>query len=104
MRALALTDLYISRSIALFATVCALSVFLYGFFLLEAVAHTASRSSAEHQALLLQGKLGSLEAQYLAESRALTPAVATTLGFVAPVSVSSVYAPGASLLTLRDTH
>lgn len=104
MKALALTNLYISRTIALLAVVCSLSVFLYGFFLLEAVAHTASRSSAEHSIAQLQSKLGVLEGQYLSQSRTLTPELATSLGFVPPASVESIYAQGPSLLTVRDVR
>ncbi len=99
-----LANLYISRAIALLTMVCTLSVFLYGFFLLEAVAHTASRSSAQHSVTVLQGKLGALESQYLAQSRALTPEIASTLGFVAPVRVDSVYAPTAKPVALRDVR
>jgi len=99
MNKLHLYHLYISRTIAVSAAVCALSVFLYGVFLLQAVAHTAQRTGAERQITKLTSKLGELEVKYLSQTQALTPEQAAALGFVRPSSVDTVYAtvPGSSL-------
>ncbi|MDE2071644.1 MAG: hypothetical protein KGI70_02860 [Patescibacteria group bacterium] len=87
------------RAIALLSAVCALCVLLYGIFLLEAVAHTASRSQAQAEVRSLSLKLSQLEAQYLAQTQAITPEKAKVLGYVAPAVVSTVYAqaPGLSV-------
>lgn len=84
--------MYVTRTIALCAAVCALSVFLYGVFLLQAVAHTAQRTGSERQITKLTSKLGELEVAYLSQTQALTPEQATTLGFVTPQAVDTVYA------------
>ncbi len=102
MKALALYNLYARRTFALLATVCAVSVFLYGMFLLEAVGHTAARAHAGHTMTELKSKLSAVESEYLAATQALTPARAESLGFVAPKLVATVYAADAShVLTLR---
>jgi cytochrome c-type biogenesis protein CcmH/NrfG len=81
---------YLPRVAALLAVVCALSAFLYGAFLLEAVAQAASRTTAERQIEALQSQLGTLEGQYLSATQTLTPERAVALGFVAPKIVSTV--------------
>lgn len=68
------------------------STFLYGFFLLEAVSHAASQASARREIATLSSKVGRLQSQYLSATKALTPDRARSLGFVAPVDVSVVYA------------
>lgn len=90
------------RAAAMFGIVAALSLFLYGFFLLEAVAHTASRAQAQKQIENLTSKLSGLEEKYLAGSKGLTLDRAYALGFVAPKDVSTVYATNrAGGLSLR---
>jgi len=83
---------HLRRSAALFAIVIALSLFLYGFFLLEAVAHTASRTQAQHKIRLLTSQMSELEQTYLAATRTMTRERAGELGFVRPASVATVYA------------
>ncbi|MES2006628.1 MAG: hypothetical protein V4436_00800 [Patescibacteria group bacterium] len=79
------------RALGVCAALAALLLFLYGFFLLEAVAHTASRSQAQHQIQSLTSKLSTLEESYLLSTRDMTLEKAHTLGFVTPKEVSTVY-------------
>lgn len=85
---------YIPRVAASLAVICALSAFLYGAFLLEAVAQAASQTSAERQIESLSSQLGVLEGQYLSATQGLTPARAQALGLVAPKTVSTVIVGG----------
>lgn len=85
---------YVSRTLVLLAVLLAMSVFLYSAFLLEAVAHAASKTSAESQAQKISEHLSTLESQYLALTQAITPEKAAQLGFVTPPMVASVYAKG----------
>jgi hypothetical protein len=102
MKTVALYDQYARRAFALLACVCALSAFLYGIFLLEAVGHTASRAHAAQDIRNLKTQLSALESRYLSATQELTPSYAAALGFVAPQSVSTVYATDESrVLTLR---
>ncbi len=104
LRTLPRYQAYLSRTAAVLAGLCAVSVFLYGIFLLLAVEHTASRSAAQNQINTLTAQLGTLETQYLGETQNITPQTASALGFVAPVEVSTVFAgKSASTLTLRTT-
>jgi hypothetical protein len=86
----------LARAAVVLACLCAISSFLYGVFLLEAVAHTAGRASAERQVRDLSAKLSDLETQYLASTQSLTPARAQSLGFVTPTVVTTVYTNAAS--------
>lgn len=94
---------HLKTSAAVLGAVAALSLFLYGFFLLEAVAHTASRTQAEAQIHSYNSKLSSLEEAYLSDTRDMTLDRASELGFVTPKEVSTVYvsnpAQGLSLRT-----
>ena len=102
MKAIALYNHYARRAFALLACVCAASVFLYGVFLLEAVGHTAARARAGYAITALKSKLSIVESRYLAETQALTPARAQSLGFVRPAMVTTVYTTDASrVLTLK---
>lgn len=93
---------YISRTLALLAVALTVSVFLYSAFLLEAVAHAASKTSAESEGQKISEHLSSLESQYLALTQSITPQKAAMLGFVAPQNVVSVYAKGdGASLSLR---
>ncbi|HEY5383552.1 MAG TPA: hypothetical protein VIJ88_03300 [Candidatus Paceibacterota bacterium] len=87
---------YLSRTAALLAVVLAVSVFLYSVFLLEAVAHAASKTTAERQLESLNEQLSSLDGQYLVLTEALTPQKAVVLGFVTPTAITSIYAKGES--------
>lgn len=102
MQALALYNRYSRSAFAVLAFVCAASVFLYGTFLLLAVGHTASRARAAQDVQDLKSKLSVLENQYLADTQALTPAYAASLGYVKPDEVATVYAAQpAEALTLN---
>ena len=81
---------YLPRVAVLLVVVCAISAFMYGIFLLEAVGQAASRTSAERQIHDLSSQLSVLEGQYLAATKELTPERAQTLGYVTPTQVSSV--------------
>ncbi len=93
---LALYHLYVRRAVALFVAVIAVSAFLYGFFLLEAVSHAASQAQARRDIVALSSKVGKLQSQYLSATKALTPERARAMGFVAPEHVAVVYADGAA--------
>lgn len=104
MPAIALYNAYARRAFALLAGVCAVSVFCYGLFLLEAVGHTAERAKAQSAIVSLKSKLSALESTYLAQTGSLNLALAQSLGFVAPKSVTTVYATdGSRTLTLGGT-
>jgi hypothetical protein len=90
MKALTLYHTHAARIAALLAIICAASVFLYGTFLLMAVAHAAHMSDAQQQIKQLTGKLSSAESQYLAATNAISLATATAMGLVQPASVAVV--------------
>ncbi len=93
---------HIKRIMAVLAAIIALSVFLYGIFLLEAVGNTAERTSAERSIRSLTSSVSSLEQAYLDNTRDLTLERAQALGFVAPAHVTTVFADaGAHALSLR---
>ena len=81
---------YLPRIAAFLVVVIAVSAFLYGIFLLEAVGQAASRTTAERQIHELSSQLGVLEGQYLAATKELTPQRAAALGYIAPARVSTV--------------
>lgn len=93
---IAAVQTYLARAIAVLAVVCAVSVFLYGVFLLLAVSHTAARSAAQKHINAAAAHLGDLEMQYLSLTKNLTPERAHTLGFVPVASQTTVFAAGAS--------
>ena len=74
---------------------CALGItlccFLYGFFLLEAVAHAARRASAERSVAEAVTRIALLQSEYLALTKGLTPESARWLGLVEPTSRSTVH-------------
>jgi hypothetical protein len=74
------------------AAVIALSVLLYGVFLLEAVANTAKRTAAERETRSLASGTSELEGQYLAHTKSLTLERAAELGYVAPAQTTTVFA------------
>ncbi len=84
-------DVYVLRTTVALAAMCALSVFLYCSFLLLAVVHTAQRTDAGRQITAVTSRLSDLEAQYLADTKELTPDRATALGFVAPTAMATVF-------------
>ena len=99
MNTLALSQLYIHRAIALFAGVCALSVFFYATFLLLTVTHAAGQTAVERQIQKLSLQVSDMETQYLLATRDITPERAVTLGFVAPTqgAVATVFVSAGSL-------
>lgn len=101
MKALALYHMYVARVAAALAVLCAASVFLYGAFLLMAVAHAAHMSDARHEIKALTGKLSSAESQYLAATNAISYVTATNMGLVKPASVAMVNAAKVAGLTLN---
>lgn len=95
---------YFPRIAAGLGGLCALAIFLYGTFLLLAVMHTAGRTSLERQINTTVAALGDLEAQYLAETKKLTPERAAELGMVAPTHVSVVFTAGAGALGRAESE
>jgi cytochrome c-type biogenesis protein CcmH/NrfG len=87
---------YLARTAALLVVMCAVSAFLYGIFLLEAVGQAASRTTAERQIHDISSQLSMLEGQYLAATKELTPERAKALGYVAPAQVSTVIIDGSA--------
>lgn len=101
MKTIALTyGPYMTRLMALLASFIALSLFLYGIFLLEAVAHTASRTSAEHNISLHTSELSKLQTQYLSLTKNITLERALEMGLVVPARVTTVYSAPQQALSL----
>jgi hypothetical protein len=94
---LLLYRLYVRRIVAALAATVAVCAFMYGFFLLEAVSHAASQAQARREVGQLSSKVGKLQAQYLAATKALTPERARAMGFVEPSAVATVYADAQTL-------
>jgi hypothetical protein len=102
MKSVAITyTSHINRLIACSAVGIALSLLLYGVFLLEAVAHTAARAEAEEEMVVISSRLAVLEEEYLEKTRAISPARAAEFGLTEPVSVTTVYATSFALTLLR---
>ena len=97
---LKLYRLYVRRMVALLAATIVVCAFLYGFFLLEAVSHAAHQASTRQEIATLSSRVGKLQAEYLAATKALTPERARELGFVEPLAVASVDADAESGLSL----
>lgn len=96
---------HLSKIIAALAGVVVVALFLYGFFLLEAVMHTAARADGEVEIQATNARLSILESQYLSLTRTMTPGRAQELGFVPPTSVSTVFATAATRsLSLGGQH
>ena len=94
---------YLNRAAVVLGCVCAVSVLLYGIFLLEAVAHAASQTTAQRQVRQVSAELSDLEAKYLSYSRGLTIEKALELGFVLPKDTTTVFATAAiGALSLRS--
>jgi outer membrane murein-binding lipoprotein Lpp len=97
MRTIALTYTpIVHRAIVILSGVVVLAMFFYGFFLLEAVANTAKRASAEHQVSDLTSKVSQLEEQYLRETSDLTVEQAEAMGLEIPKQVTTVFADAPS--------
>lgn len=91
-RRIDLYQLYLSRTIAVAGGICALSVFLYVVFLMLAVEHTAKHTALQNSIDSMTIRVSALETNYLKNMRSLTPARAAELGFVAPPTVTPVFA------------
>lgn len=89
-------QMYLTRTVAVLAGVCAVAVFVYGVCLLLAVSHTAARSAAQKQVATVVARLGGLEMQYLSLTKGLTPERAQVLGFIPAGSHTTVFAAGGS--------
>jgi hypothetical protein len=93
MRSIALTYTpYLGKVMAVFAVTIALSLFLYGFFLLEAVAHAASLTDTTRSIHARTSEVSKLEEHYLEATKGITLERAKGLGFVAPAAVSTIFA------------
>jgi len=93
MRTIALTYTpYVHRAATLFAAVIVCSLLMYGIFLLEAVSSTAKRAHAEREIKALTSELSTMQSQFLSYTREVSPERATSLGFVTPSEVSTVFA------------
>jgi len=101
MTAVALYNQYIRRVAALLALICAVAVFLYGTFLLMAVAHAASIAGAARQVRTLTTEVSKLEATYLTLTKSLTITDATAMGFEKPHQIVVVYAQQGALTLNR---
>jgi hypothetical protein len=101
MKVLALYHAHVARVAALLAICCAVAVFLYGAFLLMAVAHAAQMTDARHEIKVLTGTLSSAESQYLAATNAISYATATSMGLSKPTSVAIVTTAQVHGLTLN---
>jgi hypothetical protein len=96
--------LYLTRIMAALAVTCAVAIFLYGTFLLLAVEHAATATADQHTYDVLAAHIGDLETQYLTATRSITPQSAAALGFVAPQTVSMVFATASyNLVSMRVT-
>lgn len=82
------------KAIALCAIGVALSLFLYGFFLLAAVSHTASRADAERKLESVTARVSNLEQEYLLKTKTMTLERAREMGLYPPQDVSLVYVSG----------
>jgi hypothetical protein len=100
MNIFALYNAHIARAYALFAAVCAISVFMYGVFLLMAISHAAKLSSIKQESKELTSKVGLLESKYYTYTKELTPERAQSLGFVTPQDIARVYTSSLSGLSL----
>ncbi len=100
MKAINFYDKYAPRIFAVLAGIAGVSVFLYGALLLGAVAHTATRTTAEREVLTISASISLLESQFLTETKSLSMERAKELGFVQPQDVVTIYA-GTGSLTLR---
>ncbi len=74
------------------AALIALSVVLYGIFLLEAVGNTAERTRAEREIRKLTSQVSSLEQAYLTHTKDMTLERAEAMGFTPPARVTTVFA------------
>lgn len=93
---------HLTRAMATCAVLVALSVFIYGVFLLEAVGNTAQRAAAERQIHTLTSQVSTLEQTYLSKTREMTLERAHTLGYVTPEKVTTVFATeGSDSLSLN---
>ena len=105
MKSIAITYTpHITKTIAALAAVTIIAMFLYGFFLLEAVANTAKRASAEHSVATLTSQISQLEAQYLTQTRDLTLEQAQALGYQVPKDVTTVFAVAPSQALGYNSH
>lgn len=103
MKAIALYNLYIRRVAAAVAIAFAVSVFLYGAFLLMAVAHAAELRGIEDELGRIESSVSTLQAEYIVRTRTLTLDRAYELGFVEPIAQNTVVAgsPGLTLAPAR---
>lgn len=96
---------YAARATVFLCAAVAVSLFLYGAFLLTAVQHTAARAAAERSINSATARLSVLEERYLTQTQWLTRERAAALGFVAPARVTTVFSNAQNTaLTLREGY
>lgn len=93
----------LARAIVALGIAVALGVFLYGFFLLEAVGNTAQRTAYEREVRALTSKVSALEQAYLSKTREITLVRAHELGLVTPTEATTVFAK-TDIHTLSFNH
>lgn len=103
MKTFALYNRYAKRTMASLAALCAVSVFLYGAFLLMAVAHAAELRTIEDTLMSLESEASQLQSEYLIKTKALTLEHARALGFVEPIAQTTVAAGDAGLSIVPET-
>lgn len=101
MHALTLYNQYARRVFGALLAALVLCLALYAALLLGAIAYAAGEAQAANEVKALSAQIGSLEADYLALTRALSPERATALGLVRPQQQFVVYASSQEGLTLR---
>ena len=93
---------YASRATVALGAALAISLFLYGAFLILAVEHTAARAAAEQKIAAESTRLSALEGRYLTQARDFTLERAMALGFVQAAQTITLFSDAKnSALTLR---
>jgi hypothetical protein len=85
-----------TRLAALLGGLITVFAFLYGAFLLGAVAHTAAQTTIERQVAKTSSAVNTLETQYFMMTRTITPERAAALGFTTPKQTTIIFATAAS--------
>ena len=78
-------------------------LFSYGYCVRAAIVNIVERQNIESSLSVLNTKVSSLEAEYIKAKSAITPELATDLGFISQANkkfvVKNVNTPGLSLIT-----
>jgi len=92
---------HVRRIVTILGVVIAVSVFLYGTFLLMAVAHAAAIAKTNKNIRTVTTEVSKLENSYLTLTKSLTLGDAIAMGFLKPSSIAVMYAQTPASLTLR---